>query len=58
MKYIFNNTTDTDVRKKALEVLIKNFNQRDMLLKELSRTELIVNPYDYRVYLNFLNKQR
>jgi hypothetical protein len=58
MKYIFANNTNIEVRQKALEVLIKNFNQRDLLVKELARTELIVNQVDYRVYLNFLSKQR
>jgi hypothetical protein len=56
MKYIFMNNTNLTVRQKALSVLIKNFNQRDILIKELSRTELIVSPADYRIYTNFLSK--
>lgn len=46
------------VRQKALKVLISNFVQREQIIKELSRTEIIVSPQDYRVYINFLSKQR
>lgn len=28
------------------------------MLKELSRTEIIVSPQDYRIYINYLSKQR
>lgn len=58
MNYIFQNKTNQEVRKKALEVLIKNFNQRDLLVKELSRTDIIVSVEDYRLYINFLSKHR
>ena len=58
MNYIFQNSTNFDVRSKALQVMIKNFNQRDYLLKELARTDIIVSAQDYNIYLNFLQKQR
>lgn len=58
MKYIFMNSTNFEIRTKALEVLITHFNQRDHLVKELSRSEIIVSEHDYRIYLNFLSKQR
>jgi hypothetical protein len=41
--YIFNNESSYDVRLKALQVLIINFNQRDILIKELSRVDIIVS---------------
>lgn len=46
------------VRQKALKVLISTFIQREQMLKELSRTEIIVSPQDYRIYINYLSKQR
>jgi len=58
LKYIFLNNTNLDVRQKALQVLIRNFNQRDSLIKELARTDIIVSADDYRTYINFLSKQR
>ena len=54
MDYIFNNQSSFEVRLKALQVLIKNFNQRDHLIKELARTDLIVSKEDYEIYFNFL----
>ena len=54
MNYIFSNESSYDVRLKALQVLIKNFNQRDYLVKELSRTDIIVSRGDFDIYFNFL----
>lgn len=42
-KYIFSNQSSIEVRRKALNVLIRNFNQRDILIKELSKTQIVVN---------------
>jgi len=46
-RYIFMNENSYDVRLKALQVLIKTFNQRDMLVKELARTDIIVSKDDH-----------
>jgi hypothetical protein len=43
MTYIFQNDTNEDVRRLALQIFIKNFNQRDILVKELVRTDIIVS---------------
>lgn len=58
MNYIFQNNTNIDVRRLALQVFIKNFNQRDLLVKELVRTDIIVSELDHQQYVNFLGKQR
>jgi hypothetical protein len=57
-QFIFIDKTNVEVRKRALKVLISNFSQRDTLMKELARTDIIVSPQDYRTYINFLSKQR
>lgn len=57
-KYIFQNNVSLLVRQKALKVLISTFVQREQMIKELSRTEIIVSPQDYRIYINYLSKQR
>ena len=56
--YIFRNNTNYETRRRALQVLIGNFNQRELLVKELARTDIIVSAQDYRIYINFLSKQR
>ena len=38
--------------------MIKNFNQRNMLVKELARSDIIVSNDDYKIYFDFLQKQR
>jgi len=43
VQYIFMSSTNKEIRTKALEVLIKNFNQRDHMVRELSRSEIIVS---------------
>lgn len=58
IRYIFNNASESQVRNRALEILIQNFNQRHILARELVRTEIIVSKDDYEVYFNFLQKQR
>lgn len=58
IRYIFNNSSESQVRNRALEILIQNFNQRHLLVKELVRSEIIVSKEDYEVYFNFLQKQR
>lgn len=58
MKYIFLTETITEVRNRAVDILIQYFNQRQALLKELVRTEIIVSKDDYMIYFNFLSKQR
>ena len=58
LRYIFNNASESQVRNRALEVLIQNFNQRHLLVRELVRSEIIVSKDDYEVYFNFLQKQR
>jgi hypothetical protein len=55
-RYIFMNESSYDVRLKALQVLIKTFNQRDMLVKELARTDIIVSKEDHSLYYGFLQK--
>jgi len=39
-------------------VLIRNFNQRNLLVKELARTDIIVSSEDYKIYFDFLQRQR
>lgn len=56
LRYIFNNASESQVRNRALEVLIQNFNQRHLLVRELVRSEIIVSKDDYEVYFNFLQK--
>lgn len=56
MTYIFQNDTNEDVRRLALQIFIKNFNQRDILVKELVRTDIIVSQQDHNQYLAFLLK--
>ena len=46
-RYIFMNESSYDVRLKALQVLIQTFNQRDLLVKELARTDIIISKQDY-----------
>ena len=58
LQYIFKNESSTEVKTAALRILIKNFNQRDLMVKELSRSDLIVTSDDYNVYLSFIAKQR
>lgn len=56
--YVFTNESSAEVKAKALRVLIKNFSQRDLVVQELARTDLIVTSDDYAVYLSFVAKQR
>jgi hypothetical protein len=35
---------------------MKNMNQRDLLVKELSRIEIIVNTEDHKLYMSFCAK--
>lgn len=58
LTFIIDDYTHIEVRQKALEVLIKNFNQRDILIKEICRTEVIVNGDDAEIHLDFLQKIR
>ena len=58
LNVIISEQTNLSVRQKALEVLIKNFNQRDLLIKELSRTEIVVNAQEYDVHLRILKRMR
>lgn len=55
---IINNRTFNEVREKALEVLIKNFNQRDILIRELSKTDIVVNETEYEIHLRTLRHMR
>lgn len=55
-QYIFLSNVNEAVRQKALKVLISNFLQRESLIRELARTDIIVSPQDYRTYINFLSK--
>jgi hypothetical protein len=55
---IINNNTFNEVREKALEVLIKNFNQRDILTKELSKTDIVVNETEYEIHVRTLRYMR
>lgn len=57
-QYIFLSNVNEAVRQKALKVLISTFLQRETLIRELARTDIIVSPQDYRTYINFLSKQR
>ena len=58
MNYIFNDETKQNVRRKALEVMIKEFNQKELLVNELMKTTLIVSNDDYHTHIKFLLKQR
>jgi len=58
IRYIFNNRTESEVRNRALEILIQNFNQRKLLVTELVRSDIIVSNDDYIIYFNFLQKQK
>ena len=58
MRYIFKNESTVEVREKALEVLIFNFSQRDRLMDELSKVEIIVTPDDYTFFYDVLDRQR
>jgi len=58
MNYIFNDSTKQNVRRKALEVMIKEFNQKELLVNELMKTSLIVSNDDYHTHIKFLLKQR
>jgi hypothetical protein len=58
MNYIFNDATKQSVRRKALEVMIKEFNQKELLVNELMKTSLIVSNDDYHTHIKFLLKQR
>jgi hypothetical protein len=58
LNVIISERTNVQVRQKALEVLIKNFNQRDLLIKELSRTEVVVNAQEYDVHARVLKRMR
>jgi len=58
MRYIFKNESTVEVRQKALEVLIFNFTQRDRLIDELSKVEIIVTPDDYAFFYDVLDRQR
>ena len=53
LNIIISPLTNIQVKQNALEVLIRNLNQRDILIKELSKTEIIVDPVDYRLHLKF-----
>jgi hypothetical protein len=55
--YIFSNESAFEVRIQALKVLIQYFQQREKLMNELTRTELIVSGNDYNLYVDFLGKQ-
>ena len=56
MNYIFNDATKQSVRRKALEVMIKEFNQKELLVNELMKTSLIVSNDDYHTHIKFLLK--
>ena len=43
MNFIFQSDSNQGVRINALKVLLKNFTQRDLLVKELARTDIIVS---------------
>jgi len=58
LNIIINSNTFNEVRQKALEVLIKNFNQRDILIAELSRTEVVINNDEFDTHLNTLKRMR
>ena len=58
MNFIFQSDSNQGVRINALKVLLKNFTQRDLLVKELARTDIIVSGSDYTMYSNFITKQR
>ena len=58
LNYIIDTSTSLEVRQKALEVLIRNFNQRDILIKELCRTEILVNFDQYQEHQEFLSNLR
>ena len=56
MDYIFSNESSQEVRHLSLQVIIKNFNQRDNLIRELARTDLIVSKDDFETYYTFLQQ--
>ena len=56
MRYIFKNESTVEVREKALNVLIFNFTQRDRLIDELSKVEIIVTPDDFAFFYEILDK--
>ena len=58
MRYIFKNESTVEVREKALNVLIYNFTQRDRLIEELSKVEIIVTTDDYAFFYDILDRQR
>ena len=58
MRYIFKNESTVEVRQKALSVLIFNFSQRDKLIDELSKVEIIVTPDDFAFFYDVLDRQR
>jgi hypothetical protein len=58
LNFIFSNDSNHNVRLSALKVLLKNFTQRDLVVKELAKTDLIVSNSDYLIYYNFIQKQR
>ena len=58
LNYIFDfdNSTKDSIRTKALEVLIQEFSQKELLVKQLMRTSLIVSNDDYHTHIKFLMK--
>ena len=41
---VFAKKTNRGMRSQAVKVLVNNFNQRELLLKELPKIELIISP--------------
>jgi hypothetical protein len=54
LNYIFNDDTKQPIRRKALEVMIKEFNQKELLVNELMKTSLIVSNDDYYTHIKIL----
>lgn len=50
--------TNIQIKHKALGVLIRNLNQREIMVKELSKTEIIVTRSDYELHLKFFENLR
>lgn len=50
INYIYQNSSDKDVRMKAIQVLTTTFFQREALVRELSRVDLLVSPEDSEQY--------
>jgi hypothetical protein len=44
------------MRNQAVKVLINNFNQRELLLRELPKIELIISPQDQEDYKEFMKR--